>query len=180
MSNSIFAGLMARRNLKVGATTASVAVLALLAVMQGIGGASAASETETGKGWDCAQGTACLWNNVHKDGNSSEKLIITPDKIPDMETGTVRSTTPGFHDNISEGLNLSPFDLCMIDTEPLDNGEYRSWGAIVVISAEGGDFLAGHEQQYSDTFDTYTTARPGECPSYVRFKGADSSIIESS
>lgn len=187
MSRSVFAGLNVRRHSKV-ATMAAGAALALLVVMQGVGTASAVSQTSIGSGWECSKGHACLWKNSHKEMNTSEKLTITlgDNDVPDMEeptslgrNGVVRSTTFDFHDNISQGWNLTAWDLCMIDTQPLGNGEYQNWGAIVVIPANGGEFWAGYKQPYNDAFDTYTTARPGQCPSHVRFKGENSFIIES-
>lgn len=189
MSNNAFAGLTMRRRSKVGVTAAAVAALAALAVTQGVGDASAVSQTSTGSGWECSKGTACLWNNSPKPGNTPEKLIITlgDKEVPDMELanplgkkGVTRSTTAAFHDNISQGVNHMAWDLCMIDTQSIGSGEYQSYGAIVVIPAGGGQFWAGYKQAYNDQFDTYTTARPGQCPSYVRFKGENSSIIESS
>ncbi|HEY6797323.1 MAG TPA: hypothetical protein VI248_21825 [Kineosporiaceae bacterium] len=188
MSNKVFARLNVRRHPKASVTAVVVAALGLLTAIQGVGSASATSHTSSGNGWECSQGTACLWNNSHRGKNTSEKLIITPGSadIPDMEEptplgkGVVHSTTAAFHDSISLGQNLMAWDLCMIDTEPLANGEYQNFGAIVVIPADGGQFWAGYKKEYNDTFDTYTTARPGECPSNVRFKGENSYIIESS
>jgi hypothetical protein len=161
----------------------------VLAVTQGLGSASAVSRTSTGNDRECSKGTACLWNNSPRPENSSEKLIITlgDNEVPDMEAptplgrkGVVRSTTSAFHDNISQGVNWMAWDLCLIDTQPLGNGEYQNWGAIVVVPAGGGQFWAGYKQEYNDKVDTYTTARPGQCPSNVRFKGENSYIIESS
>jgi hypothetical protein len=189
MFDKVNTGHGVRRHSKVCLTAAAVAALAVLAVTQTVGSAAAVSQTGTGQDWECETGTACLWKNSRREGNTSEKLIINPgnSEFPDMEEptplgrkGVVRSTTRAFHDNISLGLNLMSWDLCMIDTQPLDDGEYQNWGAIVVIPASGGEFWAGHKQPYNDAFDTYTTARPGQCPSYVRFKGENSYIIESS
>jgi len=175
-----------RRRFSVGVIGASVAAVALLALTQGVGGASAASRTTTGDGWVCPGGRACLWNDVHRDGNSAFHLVITPDKVPDMELsqpgggkGYVGSTTSAFHDSISQVLNLSPYDLCLIDTQGLGNGQYQSWGTILAVPAHGGTFTMGRNNPFNDRIDTYTTARPGMCPSYVRFNGTNSAILES-
>jgi hypothetical protein len=183
----VFKNLIVRRDAKVAAAAAVVMVGIVLLATQTAGRAAAVTVAEKDWGWECEQGTACLWNNAKNPGYTAERLVIRPSAAvwtPDLESSTnhrlgiVRSTTAAFHDNISQGVNRLPFDLCLIDTQSTGNGEYESNGPVFSVPAKSGHFEFAYKGVYNDSFDTYTTARPGDCPSYIRFRGADSHVLE--
>jgi hypothetical protein len=189
----MFRSLMARRDAKVASAAAAVAGVVLLAA-QTSGDASASTRTQATSADKCQQqpASACLW--LHgKDLGPKDALIIrmNPNGLPDLEEktpnglGLVRGMSSRFTDNISVGYNGLPVALCLFSTtEVREEGrgnkvavkdERQSEGVIFPVEPEEGFAQLG---EYNDTFDWYTTAKPGGCPSYIRFKPSNGYVLD--
>jgi len=179
------------------AVTAAGAVVLLATVSMGTA-AAGTDATAADYREACNSGEACLWINATDDPNpvkaaDQRALVITPGSGPDLDDvtdwgrGKVHGVTAEFTDNISNGWNLLPYDLCLMDTRDgsdstysqdgtkLNNLRTSSW-IMVLRSGKSFSQLA----DWNDKIDYYTTAQPGKCPrGGVVFSSDTQEIVDS-
>jgi hypothetical protein len=158
----------------VTAATAVVGVMVLLAT-QGMGTAVAGTDANRSNHLDvCPQGQACLWINAADDPDpavaaDSRALIITPGSGPDLDDpasyglGRVHGVTAEFTDNISNGWNNLPYDLCLMDTTDYDGYEVSARTSSFILVVKPGKSFT-QLADWNDKIDYYTTAQKGQCP----------------